>query len=516
MGQLGAGGPTERCTRSIYALGPCARAPIAVIGGHRFSRLVTGDDHACALDMEGAIWCWGANSGGQLGAAQVSGTCTFESSQKDESLAVPCSRTPVRVPLERPAISVAAGEQLTCAADNGGTVWCWPMSRAGTPEALPLDRPVAAVTGGGNYFCGRTVDNGVRCWTATDGPVELPERTDLSSVTAGAGHACALDIEGRAWCWGSDADGALGIGHNEHRKYDVVPPTEVAGDHRFRFLATGATRTCGIDAQDALWCWGRVPEVKGDDVCLDSNYIGSTNDCVTHPVHVHATERFRGIAIGGRHQCALTMKDVTVCWGRGEAGQLGDGTLRAPDVTVNTPVVVRTGGMTRNEVRLLDLRDRLGWLMAHGGLVLLVLAALAVILGPWLARRGVSVSRITARIGDWWRAGAESPRSASGSRIPEPAGLVTVLVGWLMVGGTIASSISNPSHDEVGGGLAALGFLIVSGIALVLALVGGVLSLATLRRNGRAKLARLGVCLSALTLATGLVLALMLFWPRER
>lgn len=502
FGQLGTGEAEDRCTRSIYALGPCARAPMPVAGGHKFTRLFAGDNHACAIDASKALWCWGANSG-QLGVVTESDNCRLEGSG-EESLPVPCSRVPVRVPIERPVVSVAAGEYQTCAVDDSAALWCWPMSREGNPMPKVFDRPITSIVGGGNYFCAETSDDGLRCWRSGDPVDTLRTLTGLKTLTASAGHACALDKEGRAWCWASDADGALGIGQNEHKKYDVVPPTQVVGAHRFEFLATGATRTCGVDAAGALWCWGRVPEATADDRCLDSNYIGDSNDCVTHPVHVQAHERFVGIAIGGRHQCALTTANAPICWGNGEAGQLGDGALYALDAPVLKPVAVRTQGISRTEAHVLDVKARTSWLLTPRGLAVM----LSVLILAFAAFRAApSIRR-------WWRADA-APASAPAARFQGMGGPGTVLLGWLLLIWFMWPSGSG-AHDDVAAGLAGLAFLIGGGVALALALIGGVISLLAMRRHRGAIAPRVGLALALLTISVALFVALKLFGPGER
>ena len=46
--------------------------PVAVVGGHTFSQLAAGYEHACGLDGAGTAWCWGHGEGGQLGDGNTS------------------------------------------------------------------------------------------------------------------------------------------------------------------------------------------------------------------------------------------------------------------------------------------------------------------------------------------------------------------------------------------------------------------------------------------------------------
>jgi alpha-tubulin suppressor-like RCC1 family protein len=544
LGQLGIGAAVGRCDRSIYARGPCARAPVAVAfpPGRRFTSISAGSDHACAIDAAGDAYCWGDNHFGQLGVT-VPGRCRTEPSRREEALPpLACTRQPVRVPLSAPVRSIATGEHVTCAVLASGETWCWGVyGRVPTPTRVRLDQPLASVAAGGEYVCGLTRSGGLRCWSwpeDVERGASAPSATlGWTSLTVGTRHACALDAAGRAHCWGSDADAALGIGRNAHNKYDEVPVTPVLGDHRFHSIATGAVRTCAIDGDGALHCWGRVPEGAADDRCLDSNRIAGTNDCTTRPVLVHPRMQFRAVTVGASHQCGLSTAGAALCWGANEAGQLGDGTLTSR----NDLAVVRSGGVSRSQARLLDTRERVTWVLAHGGIALLVLiaalfvardrmgslrpvelaalwtaaliaTALVDVAQPLVFMLGVTAYRAGVALRAWWRAGGAAPVSSRAGL----GAIVTVLAGWLLVGGALVSVGASPPQGEVGAGLAMLAILQSGGVALVLSAIAAVVAGITLRNNRGAKPARVALTLASLTLVAGAVVALMLFWPTER
>ncbi len=547
LGQLGIGDAVDRCDRSIYARGPCARAPVEVAAGRRFTSISAGSDHACAIDAAGDAYCWGDNHFGQLGVVDVPGRCTREPSRPEETLPPSeCSRQPLRVPLGAPVISIAAGEYITCAVLSLGRAWCWGLyGRAATPTRVPLDQPLASVAAGGEYVCGLTRTGGLRCWSwpeAVEKGASAPTAAlGWTSLTVGARHACALDAAGHAFCWGSDADGALGIGRNAHNKHEDVPVTPVLGDHRFSSIATGAVRTCAIDGDRTLYCWGRVPEGAADDRCLDSNRIAGTNDCTTRPVAVHLRTRFRAVAVGASHQCGLSMTGAALCWGANEAGQLGDGTL----TSTNDLASVRTGGVSRSQAQLLDTRERVTWVLRHGGFALLVLIGVCFVarnrmgslrpfelvvlwIGalvamvtvdvaqPLVFMLGVTTYRGGLALRAWWRAGGAIPMPGGGGRRASLGAIAAVLVGWLLVGGTLVAVNESRPRDEVGAGLAMLAILQAGVVALVLSAIAAVVSGVALRNNRGAKAARVALAIAALTLTTGAVAALILFWPTER
>lgn len=108
-GQLGNGGDDSQ------------RAPVAVLGGHTFSSISAGAYHTCAIDKDGALWCWGYRwSNGQ-----------------DDSTSVP-----EKVGGGHTWKAVTAGFS-TCALDRSGDVWCF--GESGGQRALSASWDAAVV-----------------------------------------------------------------------------------------------------------------------------------------------------------------------------------------------------------------------------------------------------------------------------------------------------------------------------------------------------------------------------------
>ncbi|HXQ28759.1 MAG TPA: hypothetical protein VN848_05770 [Gemmatimonadales bacterium] len=104
-GELGHGLANDStCAGSV----PCSATPVAVAGGLKFVSLAAGFQHACGVTANGAAYCWGYNSFGQLGNG------TTDSSD-----------VPVAVGGTQKFTAIAAGHAHTCALTTTEAAYCW-------------------------------------------------------------------------------------------------------------------------------------------------------------------------------------------------------------------------------------------------------------------------------------------------------------------------------------------------------------------------------------------------------
>jgi alpha-tubulin suppressor-like RCC1 family protein len=112
--------------------------------------------------------------------------------------------------------------------------------------------------------------------------------------------------------------GSVGDGATENR----LEPVRVATAVRFKQLSSGLTNSCAVTTGGETLCWGRNDVGQIGD--------GTTDGPRLEPTPVQGGTRFSSVHAGGSLTCALTESGAAHCWGGG--GELGDGTLAARPV----------------------------------------------------------------------------------------------------------------------------------------------------------------------------------------
>ena len=251
--------------------------PTAVDAAFAFSSLSVGAHHACAIRLaDGAAYCWGLNSYGQLG----DGSTTHRSS-------------PVAVAGGIAFAQISAGDSYTCGVADDGTVYCWGRNGFGQlGDGTMTDRSVPTAVSGG---------------------------TAMEGVSAGERHTCGWTASNVGYCWGDNPFGNLGEGTS----VDRLEPTPVAGGIAFASVRAGPLPySCGVDTSGVGYCWGR-----GTTGALGNGTTGVERE----PSPVSGGLTLARIETGWDHACALTTSGDAYCWGTIGEGALGDGSSQVTD-----------------------------------------------------------------------------------------------------------------------------------------------------------------------------------------
>ncbi len=139
----------------------------------------------------------------------------------------------------------------------------------------------------------------------------VPE-DDWMVISSNYDHSCGIRADDTLWCWGENEDGQLGLDDTNNR----YAPFQIGSDHDWAQLAVGGWHTCGIRHDGSLWCWGSggLGQLGHDDT--DNRYV---------PTQVGNDYDWVKISAGVYHTCGLRADDTVWCWGSNHDAQLGIG-----------------------------------------------------------------------------------------------------------------------------------------------------------------------------------------------
>jgi len=297
--------------------------------------IAAAEHHGCALGTGGAVFCWGSNRLGELGATRTT------------------SGIPIQVALPQPASQISAGRSRACARLIDGSVYCWGRA-PDSNDAAPVVQPPTLVALPGN----------------------------AADMGAGGAHLCALTASGGVYCSGLAS--SVGDGLNKAQAQPALL-SELSKMHSVRMLAVGLFHTCALTRADAILCWGSDPDILApntgfppvptvvDSIGAGVSRItaGPNRTCVIHndktvsclPALSIATVGALGrdnsaVGPGERHTCVLKTGGTVACFGDNAVGQLGnDSDISPPEGSIQT-------------VRLPDKATRLAVGHAHACAVL--------------------------------------------------------------------------------------------------------------------------------------------------
>jgi alpha-tubulin suppressor-like RCC1 family protein len=305
-GQLADGSTDDRFTPSAAAAG------LSVVA------LATGlGDHGCALNGAGAAFCWGQNFSGQLG----DGTTSLTANPTVRAVVGGIAFRGIATGFMHTCALTAAGAAYCWGRNSGGELGDSTRTAASTPQPVHGGMAFTVVGAGSGRTCAVTTGHQAACW-GTDSLGTIPNSTTplligggllFDSLAVGFSHACGLTAGGAAHCWGANTAGQLGTG-------SVGAPSQVpvavGGGLTFKSLAAGAWHSCGLTAAGAAYCWG-----SGTSGQLGAGTAASAYA----PVAVSGGLTFTRLVAGMQHTCGAAASGGVYCWGSRGGGRLGDG-----------------------------------------------------------------------------------------------------------------------------------------------------------------------------------------------
>ena len=265
----------------------------------QFTQIAAGWHHACGLQADGSVLCWGNNRSGSLGIpaglnlSRISAGLNFTCGLRDDG-AIACwgeNEAGQASPPNGSFDDVTAGQNHACALDDGALI-CWGKGFPDGAETIQEIPPLSAIQAGSGFTCGLTLDADMACWTNGVEELESAFGDDGSELEIAPGpfaelaiglhHACAISVDGNVVC---------GLEERKHYSQRARPPPT-----KFVQISGGWHHACGITEFDDLECWG-------------SGVPGAAEQRLSAP-----EGKFTAVSIGWRNSCALNPDGYATCW----------------------------------------------------------------------------------------------------------------------------------------------------------------------------------------------------------
>jgi alpha-tubulin suppressor-like RCC1 family protein len=144
--------------------------PVAVSGGLHFKWISAGANQTCALDMDGAAYCWGQGAFGSFGNETV-------------DFSTPA---PTRIAMSQTFDRIEVGSGIACAVDTAGDGWCWGSNSYG-------NLGMGSIGG-----------------TVVKTPGKVLGGLSWKTIVPGVDHTCGITKDDDVYCWGRNTGGQLG------------------------------------------------------------------------------------------------------------------------------------------------------------------------------------------------------------------------------------------------------------------------------------------------------------------
>lgn len=431
-GQLGDNTTSQRTT-------PVAVNTAGALSGKTILSISAGGDHTCVIASDNLVYCWGRNVEGEIG----DGTMT----QRNVPTAVNTSGA-----LSGKTIAqVSVGEHSVCARDNSDIVYCWggrgsfwryPLTIRGNlytevtgvlPVAITQIHPAipanlntyrlqyAPKTAGScsvqasgfadvtastpiSYHTNPSVTHGQTASSSAELPYNYVAPSMQQYISSGASpFTNATDIgvsetalwdfslvdnnapENTSYClriaysdgtpleqyasYPEVTTGELSLKGASYRIYQnqnsTTPGAPLAANNTpaqlsvvndtfrvrtgmtfeppsalmtWKSLSVGEYARCGITTSDEVYCWGRGDSGQRGNGTLQEKMLPE----LMPYSGLLAGKTVKSLSLGTYHACAIASDDNAYCWGYNFDGELGDGTtfLRTTPVAVNTSGVL--------------------------------------------------------------------------------------------------------------------------------------------------------------------------------
>lgn len=203
-----------------------------------------GDDHNLALQSDGTVWAWGANSRGQLGDGNLGAKLT--------NGLVNLQERPVHTVDGTDWVKVEAGSSTSYGLKRDGSLWAWGVNNFG--------------------------QLGIGSWTGSPMPARVGTATNWVKIRAGGVSAAGIQSDGSLWIWG----GSPKLGNTASLSpQNLLGPTRITSDTNWVDVSVAFKLWLAIKSDGTLWAWGRNAYLltgAAQDACEIPTPIGHETD----------------------------------------------------------------------------------------------------------------------------------------------------------------------------------------------------------------------------------------------
>tara|TARA_R100000988_G_C3990786_1_gene162558 strand:- start:42 stop:1574 length:1533 start_codon:yes stop_codon:yes gene_type:complete len=280
---LGSMGGSGQCGNNVET--QTRSSPIQVGTDENWAMVSIGPGHTLGVKSDGTAWSWGYGDDGALGLG-------IGNARRSSPTQIGTDNTW--------SDYITVGEYWNVAIKTNGTLWSWGAGQSGRP----LGQNQASFLGESS-----------------------PKQVGTDSTWAKLGingsnnsMVMAIKTNGTLWSWGRNTNGNLG----QNNTQQLSSPTQVGSETTWNEVSVGfyestvlATKTDGT-----LWAWGR----NNQGQCGKN----MTTTGFSSPAQIPGTDWTTGrgdfaFSAAGDMSYATKTDGSLWAWGRGEAGQLGQG-----------------------------------------------------------------------------------------------------------------------------------------------------------------------------------------------